>query len=159
MNKISLIASIDINNALGYKNELLFKDSSDLAHFKKTTEGSVVIMGRKTYESIGKPLPNRHNIILTTDESYELPEGAALASSLDDALCKAYEYETECFILGGGELYKQTITFCDSLIITEFNQKAENADTYFPEINLDVFKLMRIHYLKPHIKIKYYDRK
>src|ERR1035441_9494903 len=104
---ISLIAAIGKNNELGKGNTLLWKMSADMEHFKKITTLHVVLMGRKTFESIGKPLPNRRNIVITRDANYKR-EGVEIAHSLSEALDIVGNNDEEIFIIGGGELYKQS---------------------------------------------------
>ncbi len=169
MLKLNLIAAIDKNNAIGYLNNLLFKNKQDLEHFKNTTTGGIVVMGRKTLESIGKPLPNRINIVLTTDENYELPEKVIRASSIGDVLVKVSNIHSalykdskdDCrvYFIGGGQIYEQTMDLCDSLIITVFDEEATHSDTFLPTIDESVFQLQQTKYLNPSIKIKYYDRR
>lgn len=157
---ISAIAVIGKNRELGCDNKLLWDIPDDLAHFKKITSGHPVIMGRKTFESIGSPLPGRINIIITRDENYKV-EGCEVANSLEAAIKKATQLchpesrpsgmkdpvsndsrdsspsaqndsEYEIFIIGGGQIYKQALPFCDKLYLTIVEDEP-NADTYFPD--------------------------
>ena len=130
---ISLIAAIGKNNELGKNNTLLWKLSADMEHFKKITTLHVVIMGRKTFESIGKPLPNRRNIVITRDVNYK-KEGVDIAHSLSEALDLVGNTEEEIFVIGGGELYTQTMPIADKLYITHVDATDKNADAFFPEI-------------------------
>jgi dihydrofolate reductase len=130
---ISLIAAIGRNNELGKGNTLLWKLPADMEHFKKITLLHTVLMGRKTFESIGKPLPNRKNIVITRDANYK-KGGVEIAHSLSDALDKIGNNEEEIFIIGGGELYAQTMPIADKLYITHVDAKDEEADVFFPEI-------------------------
>lgn len=131
---ISLIAAIGKNNELGKNNQLLWNMPADMKHFRDTTRGHTVIMGRKTFESIGKPLPNRKNIIITRDKTY-LRHGVDVVHSLDEAI-KLTKVSTteEIFIIGGAEIYKQGIAVADKLYITHVNANFPEADTFFPEI-------------------------
>ncbi|MES2416495.1 MAG: dihydrofolate reductase [Patescibacteria group bacterium] len=135
--KISIIAAIGKNNELGKENKLLWHLPADLKHFKEITSGNPVIMGRKTFESIGKALPNRRNIIVTRDKNYKI-EGIEIAHSLEEALtiCKD---GNEVFIIGGAEIYKQAMVFADKLYITEVEAEDKKADAFFPEIIPIVF--------------------
>lgn len=121
---------------------MLWHIPEDMRHFKELTTGHVVIMGRKTYETLGKPLPNRTNIVITRDLSYKA-EGAIVVHSLDDALGKAKEHETnEVFIMGGGEIYEQAIGLADKLYLTLVHQNFEG-DVFFPkypEFKKEVFR-------------------
>ena len=129
---ISLIAAIGRNNELGKGNDLVWKIPDDLKRFKKITEGHPIIMGRKTFESIGRPLPNRRNIVVTRDKSY-LRHGVDVAHSLEDTL-NLVKLEDEIFIIGGGELFKQSMDIADKLYITHVNAEDQDADVFFPEI-------------------------
>jgi dihydrofolate reductase len=141
---INLIAAIDLNNALGNKNELLCKLPNDMKHFQKLTKNNFCVFGRKTFESIGHPLPNRTNIIITRNDQYQAPEGTYVYSSLSDVI---YEYESynenenELFICGGAEVYRQALSYSDRIYLTIINHKFPEADTYFPQFSLDDWKV------------------
>lgn len=130
---ISLIAAIGENNELGKGNTLLWHLPADLKHFKEITMLHPVIMGRKTFESIGKPLPNRRNIVITRNVNYK-KEGIEVANSLAGALDLIKNPNEEVFIIGGGELYKETMPIADKLYITHIQASDNEADTFFPEI-------------------------
>jgi len=130
---ISIIAAIGKNNELGKKNDLLFKLPADMKHFKEITSGHPVIMGRKTFESIGKILPNRRNIVITRDSNYK-KENIEIAHSLNDAIFIFNNNDEEVFIIGGGEIYKQVFELADKLYITHIDAEDKDADTFFPEI-------------------------
>jgi dihydrofolate reductase len=130
---ISLIAAIGKNNELGKSNTLLWHLPADMKHFKDVTTLHPVIMGRKTFESIGKPLPNRRNIVITRNVNYK-KDGVELAYSLSEALDLFPDQNEEVFIIGGAELYKQTIPVADKLYITHIDAEDKNADAFFPEI-------------------------
>ena len=162
MSKIIMIAAVDKNGGLGYKNELLFTDPLDFKHFKNTTTGHIIVMGRKTFESIGKPLPNRINVVLSTDVNYA-PKEVIVVSDLIELLDVCITFKNkDVYIIGGGLVYDQFKNKTDSIILTRFDTSAENIDTYFPISNDELesdFKLTRTLYLKPNIKVEYYDRK
>jgi len=129
---ISLICSIASNRAIGKGNKLLWDIPEDLKHFKAITSGHVIIMGDKTYNSIGRSLPNRTNIVLTRDKNFKA-KNCIISYSIEEALEKAKELEKEeVFIIGGGQIYKQTIGLADKLYLTIVEGKYE-ADTYFPD--------------------------
>ncbi len=129
---ISIIAAIQRKDrGLGFQNKLLFRISDDLKNFKNLTEGNVVIMGRKTFESIGKPLPNRENIVITRNENFK-PEGVSVVHSLDEALELALSFKKEIFIIGGGEIYQQALPRTDRLYLTVIDGDLP-ADTFFPD--------------------------
>jgi|SRR3989344_915172 len=130
---ISLIAAIGKNNELGKGNDLLWKFPADQKYFREKTEGHGVIMGRKTFESIGRPLPNRRNIVITRDKTY-LRHGVDVVHSLEEALGLFKNSNEEIFIIGGAEIYKQVMSLADRLYITHIEAEDKSADTFFPEI-------------------------
>ena len=140
-NTISLIVAIAQNNAIGKDNQLLWKIRDDLKLFKKTTEGHLVIHGRKSFESVGKPLPNRTNIIITRNTDYKA-EGVFIVHSLQEAidLGNKLEQKGELFILGGAEIYKQSLNLVDRMYISHVETTREDADTFFPEVDLHEWK-------------------
>ena len=129
MPKYILIAAIDRNNAIGKGNTLPWKLPSDMARFKELTMGKTILMGRKTYQSIGRALPGRKNIVLTRAEWKA--DGVQVFSSLE--ALEAELPDEEIWVIGGGEVYKQTITKASSLVITHVDLEVE-ADTWFPDI-------------------------
>ena len=135
---IAIIAAIDKNNALGFKNRLLFYLPDDLKHFKALTTGHTVVMGRKTYDSLPKgALPNRRNIVLSRSNKLVLP-GVEVFSSLEEALKHCAEDE-QVFIIGGASIYKQAMPLADRLYMTEIDAEAAEADVYFPAIDHEVW--------------------
>jgi dihydrofolate reductase len=131
---ISLICAISENRAIGKDNKLLWRIPEDLKRFKNITKGHTVIMGRKTFFSIGRPLPERNNIIITSNPELKL-KNCIMAKSVEDALKKAGEIEKkEIFIIGGGQVYAQTISLADKLYLTIVEKICE-ADAFFPEYN------------------------
>ncbi len=142
-----LIVAIADNHAIGRNNELLWHISEDLKFFRRTTSGCPVIMGRKTYESIGRPLPKRTNIVVS--RGFDAPDGVMAVSSLEEAYSVAAAsaaspdsctYGAErCFIMGGGQIYAQALPSMDRLIITHVHTVIEDADTFFPTIDPSVW--------------------
>lgn len=129
---ISIIAAVAEHNVIGKGNRLLWYISPDFKRFKAITSGHPIIMGRKTHESIGKPLPNRTNIIVTRDKEYT-KEGCVTAYSLEEALEKAKKVDQEeLFIIGGGELYRQALPYADKLYLTLVHAQFDG-DVYFPD--------------------------
>jgi dihydrofolate reductase len=126
---IKIIVAMSNNRVIGNNNELIWKLSSDLKRFKELTTGYPVVMGRKTYESIGKPLPNRRNIIITRNLEYEV-NVCEVVSSLEEALLLT---NNDCFIIGGGEIYKQSLEVADKIYLTLVHKDFEG-DTTFPEL-------------------------
>ena len=136
MSKISIIAAVADNYAIGKSNNLPWHLPADLKHFRQLTTGHAVVMGKRTFESLPKgPLPNRKNIVLTSIMSEGVNKGYFEADSLEDAvfLC---EHEERVFIIGGATVYRQCIDKVDSMYITWVHDTF-TADTFFPEINLD----------------------
>jgi len=130
--KISIICAISENRAIGKDNKLLWYITNDLNRFKELTSGHVVLMGRNTFLSIGRSLPNRTNIIITQDKRYKAA-GCIVCYSLEEAIETAKQYEEdEIFIIGGGQIYKQTIGLVDKLYLTVVESEFE-ADTFFPD--------------------------
>ena len=134
---LTIIAAIANNNALGKDNDLIWHLPADLIRFKKTTTGHHIIMGRNTFESIGKPLPNRTTVIITRNKDYKA-EGCIVVNSLKDAL-KIAENDKSPFIIGGGQVYKEAIELADRLDITEVHHNFD-ADVFFPEIEMSIWK-------------------
>jgi dihydrofolate reductase len=130
---VTIVVAIGENNAIGKNNQLLWYLPADLKHFKNITTGHTVIMGRKTYDSVGKPLPNRRNIIITRKDI--TIEGCEVVKSIEDALALCAD-EKEVFIVGGAEIYKQSIHLSDRIYLTIVHQEFD-ADSFFPEINYD----------------------
>lgn len=138
MSTISIIVAADENNAIGINGNLLVHLPNDLKYFKSVTQGHPVIMGRKTFESLPKgALPNRRNIVITRNKELHF-ENCEMVSSIEEAieLCK---HESEIFIIGGGTIYKEAINFADKIYLTRICNKFEEADTFFPEINRNVW--------------------
>ena len=135
---ITLIAAISTNNALGKDNDLIWRLPADLKRFKKVTSGHPILMGRNTFESIGKPLPNRTSIIITRNNQYK-KEGCLIANSLEEAI--AITEGKDAFIIGGAQVYKQALenNLIDQLDITRVHQEFE-ADVFFPEIDLTIWQ-------------------
>lgn len=122
---INIIVAASLNNVIGKDNKLLWRQSADLKRFKELTTSKTVVMGRKTYDSIGKPLPNRRNIVITRQD-IEIP-GCEVVHSLEEAL----KLDNEIFILGGGEIYQKSIILADKIFFTLIETEIEG-DTYFP---------------------------
>ena len=135
---ITIIAAIGKNNALGKDNQLLWKLPKDLKHFKSLTENHPIVMGRKTYESIGKPLPDRTNIVVSRKEKW-FSEEILIVSKLKEAIKFAKKIDEDIFIIGGGEIYNQTMELADKLEITLVDDDFE-ADTFFPKIDLKIWQ-------------------
>jgi dihydrofolate reductase len=135
--RITIIAAAASNHALGNENKLIWHLSKDLQHFKTLTSGHTVIMGRKTFESMPRALPNRTNIVITRQSDYQA-ENITVTSSLSEAL-EIAKNDPRPFIIGGGEIYKQSMGIADEIELTRVHANFE-ADTFFPEINSHQWK-------------------
>jgi dihydrofolate reductase len=134
--ELTLIVAVGEHNAIGKDNDLIWHLSDDLKRFKSLTNGHHIIMGRKTFESFPKPLPNRTHIVISRQTDYKVPDGVIVVNSLADAL-DAARYDKQAFIIGGGEIYKQAMPLVDKLEITRVHSTFDSADTFFPEIDLN----------------------
>ena len=132
MPRLTLIVAMDRNRGIGIANQLPWKLPEDLAHFKRTTMGHAIIMGRKTFESIGRPLPGRRSIVVTRNPAWQ-STGVTTASTPRQAVELAGD-ETGAFIIGGAELFKETLHLADRMIVTLIDSAFE-CDTFLPEID------------------------
>lgn len=133
---ISLIAAVGKNLELGKDNALLWNLPGDMKFFRTTTAGHTVVMGRLTYESIGRPLPKRRNIVISRNPDYN-PEGVEVFASLDEALCAC---DNDCFVIGGAMIYKLSLPIADELILTEVENEYPDADVYFPSFEKELYE-------------------
>lgn len=140
-NTYKIIVATGLNNEIGAKGDLLWHLPKDMKWFKQNTTGADVIMGRKTYESFPekfRPLPNRTNIVVTRQQNYNVPEEVKVVNDINGA----FEYadkctDTEKYIIGGGSIYKETLSFCNEIVLTKVHARFPKADTFFPEIDMD----------------------
>jgi len=135
---VTIIVAAAENDAIGKDNKLIWHLRDDLKRFKALTSGHHIIMGRKTFESFPKPLPNRTHVVITRQNSYKVPDGVITVNSLDEAI-KASKSDKRPFIIGGGEIYKQALSIADSIELTRVHENFE-ADTFFPKIDDTVWK-------------------
>jgi len=135
---ISIIFAMGRNRVIGKDNNLPWRLPADLAYFKSKTIGHTVIMGRKTYESLGKPLPGRNNVVITRNRALEI-EGCTVYSSIEEAL-RLGDSE-EVFVIGGADIYKSFLPYADKLYITSIDDTFEG-DTFFPEIDYSLWRLV-----------------
>ena len=135
---ITLIAAVGENNAIGKNNQLLWHLPNDFKRFKQITTNHFIIMGRKTFESFPKPLPNRTHIVISRQKNYA-PNGCIVVSNLEKAI-EICPKNQEIFIIGGGEIYNQSIIIADKLDITKVHHSFDG-DVFFPEIDLKIWKL------------------
>lgn len=138
---VSIIAAIGKNRELGKGNDLIWHFREDMKFFKETTTGSTVIMGRKTFESLPKALPNRRNIVISRNKGFKA-EGAEVVGSVEKAL-KAAESD-EIFIIGGGRIYEQFLPLADKLYLTEIDAECEDAEVYFPEFDKKQYRRKKL---------------
>jgi dihydrofolate reductase len=132
MTQLSLIVAMDENRLIGSANQLPWHLPADLAFFKRTTMGKPIIMGRKTYESIGRPLPGRRNIVITRDPHFSA-EGCEIVNAIDQALTSCSDHD-ELMLIGGASLYQQTMEQASCMYITRIYHRF-NGDTWFPEFD------------------------
>lgn len=133
---MTLILAMDIRRGIGIRNTLPWRLPEDLAFFKRTTSGHPIIMGRKTFESIGRPLPNRRNIVVTRNADWGHP-GIETANSLEQALRLAGD--GEMFVIGGAQIFAESLPLASKLIVTEIGKEFE-CDTFFPDLNPSEWK-------------------
>ncbi len=137
---LSIIVAIGNNNVIGKRGAgLLWKLPADLKHFKDTTMGHPIIMGRKTFEAIGCPLPGRQNIVITRQPDFKA-EGVTVVASLDSALVASGYTLNPVFIIGGGEIYAQALHLADKLYVTEVHHDFPEGDVYFPAIDKNIWR-------------------
>ncbi len=139
--KLSLVVAAAENNAIGKNNELLWRLPNDMKFFKNVTWALPVIMGRKTFESLGKPLANRTNIVVTRQREWHA-EGVVIVKNIKEAIDAALATDSkEAFVIGGGEIYKETLPLAHKIFITRVHAIFNDADTFFPEIDTARWKL------------------
>lgn len=136
---ISLIWAMDENRVIGHHNQLPWRLPEDLKFFKRVTMGHPIAMGRKTYESIGKPLPGRENIVITRDQNFD-PEGCNVMNSMEEFFDFAGQREDEVFVIGGAEIFKEVLPRADKLYLTLIHKQFEG-DTFFPVFDIDKWQL------------------
>ena len=138
----NIIVAISDNNAIGKNNELLWHISEDLRFFRRTTLGWPVIMGRKTFESIGRALPGRVNVVIS--RGFTTGEDVEVVGSLEEAFATAESTNLEkCFVMGGGQIYAQALEQADRLVVTHVHTVIEDADTFFPPIDPEVWEVVQ----------------
>ncbi|TXE06267.1 dihydrofolate reductase [Seonamhaeicola algicola] len=136
--ELTIIVAAAENNAIGKDNKLIWHLSNDLKRFKTLTNGHHIIMGRKTFESFPKPLPNRTHVVITRQQNYKVPEGVITVNSLEAAI-EACKTDAQPFIIGGGQIYEQAMNIADKIELTRVHETFE-ADAFFPEIDTNIWK-------------------
>ncbi len=140
--KITCIVAMDKNRCIGKDNDIPWYLPADLKYFKKNTIQKSILMGRKCFDSIGRPLPKRNNIIITRNPFFILSNCIVVPSIAEGILWAKEQGETELCIIGGGTIYEQTIDLWDTLLITEVDLEVDNGEIYFPEINMENWTLV-----------------
>jgi dihydrofolate reductase len=152
---ISIIAAIGKNRELGKDNKLLWHIPEDFKRFKTLTSGHIVIMGRKTFESIGRPLPNRTNYIITRNKDYKAV-GCQVFNSLEEVIGDSKLTE-EIFVIGGAEIYKQAIKYADKLCLTLVDKEYSDADAFFPDYSIFKNLIFQENHLENEPKFRFVD--
>ncbi len=150
---ISIIAAIGKNNELGKNNDLIWKLKGDLKFFKDLTTNHVIVMGRKTFESLPKMLPNRHHIIISSNNNFN--DKVEVFNNIYSFLEKYKNYKDEIFIIGGASIYKSFLEYANKLYLTEIDEEDKNADVYFPTFDKNFWNKEYISDLKEENNIKY----
>lgn len=150
---IAAVVAVAENNVIGKDNQLVWHLPADLRHFKQLTMGHPIIMGRKTYASIGKPLPGRTSIIITRQADYKA-EGCIVVNSVKAAVAKAKELDEQACIIGGAEIYRQSMPYLDTIYITKIHHTFEG-DTFFPKLEEADWQKVSEEHHEPDEKNKY----
>ena len=150
---ISIVAAIGKNNELGKNNDLIWHLKEDLKFFKDLTTNHVIVMGRKTFESLSRILPNRHHIVITSNNI--LNNEIEVFKNIESFLETYKDYEEEIFIIGGSSIYKSFLNYSNKLYLTEIDEEDENADVYFPLFDKSLWNKEYISDLKEENNIKY----
>ena len=136
--ELTIIAAAGENDAIGKDNQLVWNLTDDMKRFKELTSGHHIIMGRKTFESFPKPLPNRTHVVISRQDDYKVPEGVIKVNSIEEAL-EIAKNDSQPFIIGGGQIYDQAMTFADKIELTRVHESFD-ADTFFPKIDTTIWK-------------------
>ena len=131
---VTLVAAVGRNGVIGRDGGLPWPRTGDLAHFKALTSGHVLVMGRRTYDSIGRPLPDRTSVVVTRQQGWSAPDGVVVCHDVGTALDRAAAIDPEVFVIGGADLFRQTLPRADRLVLTEVDQSPDG-DTWFPDVN------------------------
>jgi dihydrofolate reductase len=143
---VTIIVAVSENQVIGKDNDLIWNLSLDLKRFKTLTSGHYIIMGRKTFESFPKPLPNRTHVVITRQNNYKAPEGVLVVDSLEKAV-ELSKGDSQPYIIGGGEIYKQALAFANRIELTRVHANFDG-DTFFPELDLNVWKEIKNERIK-----------
>ena len=137
--ELTIIVAAGENNSIGKDNKLIWHLSDDLKRFKSLTSGHHIIMGRKTFDSFPQPLPNRTHVVITRQPDFNAAEGVIVVNSLQEAIDRCKD-DPQPFIIGGGEIYSQALPLADKIELTRVHHHFEHADTFFPEIDLNIWE-------------------
>jgi dihydrofolate reductase len=152
------IVAVDRNGAIGKGGKLPWHYSSDMKFFRETTTGHAVVMGRKTWLTLGKPLKNRLNIVLSRDSTIEPQESLLVLTDIDNVISLNDSLTTDLFVIGGAQIYSAFLPYIEKWIVTEVPLKIQGADTFMPESYLDGFKGVKSKQLGEGLVVKYYER-
>lgn len=161
---IKLIVAVDNSFGIGYKNSLLFRISEDLRRFRELTTGHFVVMGRKTYESLPKALPERFNVVITRNPSYNPKDHNVIVEKDIEKIVSLYnntgEQDKDLWVIGGAEIYKEFLPYADEIHLTMIHKSAENVDTYFPmekalELGFTMRESERVYSEKEECKVTF----
>ena len=150
---ISIVAAIGKNNELGKNNNLIWHLKDDLKFFKELTTGHVIVMGRKTFESLPKMLPNRHHVVISSSNSFN--DEVEVFNNIESFLEKYKDYKDEIFIIGGSSIYKSFLDYSNKLYLTEIDEEEKDADVYFPTFDKSLWNKEYISGVKEESGIKY----
>ena len=135
---IALVVAISENRVIGKDNQLIWHLPEDLKHFKRLTMGHPMIMGRKTFEAIGKPLPGRTSIIITRQSDFQAPQGCVVAGSVEEALKEGLALDEQVLVVGGGEIYRQALPFAEVVYLTLVHETYDG-DAFFPDLDAETW--------------------
>lgn len=152
------IAAVDRKNAIGKRGKLPWHYSADMKFFRETTTGHAVVMGRKTWLTIGKPLKNRLNIVLSRDSSIEPQESLLVFSDIESALSFSNSLTTDLFVIGGAQIYEAFLPHIERWIITEVPLTVSGADAFMPKGYLEGFKVVESKSIGEDLVVKFYQR-
>lgn len=152
------IVAVAKDNAIGKRGKLPWHYSADMKFFKETTSGHAVVMGRKTWLSLGKPLKGRLNIVLSRNPNIEPEESLIVFSDIDSVLSLSKSLTTDLYVIGGAEIYREFLPYIEKWIVTEIPLKVDGPDAFMPEGFLDGFKQTESNKLDDDLKVKFYER-
>lgn len=153
------IVAVSKNNAIGRGGKLPWHYSTDMKFFRETTTGNAVAMGRKTWLTLGKPLKNRLNIVLSRDSSIEPQESLVVLRDIESVLSFGKSLNTDLFVIGGAQIYQEFLPYIERWIVTEIPLKIDKADAFMPEGYLEGFKRVDTRKLDEELRVVFYERK